>query len=437
VGRAGLAASSSPRLGTSIYDVTAAGPVGAPVTSMANARLQFLMFSNSGGNYLVVVNGADGVRTYDGTTWATQAITGATATGFVQVASWGRRLWFAELASSKAWYLGVDAISGAASALDLGAVWKRGGSLKSILSVSFDTAGSGLNNYIAFLSSNGEAAVYSGSDPASASTFALVGRYQIGTPVGARPYVQYGGDILVLTQDGCVSLVNALSIDRAASARSTSTDKISTIFNQDWIAYHTIPGWQVIAYANGHQIVVNVPTSTTTSQQYVQNTFTGAWCRFTGMDARCWALLQDQLFFGGATAVYLADDGASDNGAAINARVRTAFNRHKTQGLKRYTMVRPTMTANADPRATLGLDVDYDQQAPLSGFTVSAAAALWDSAIWDIDVWGGSSLNVRGWTAAGALGRVVSVQMVTSTIGAEIQLNTFDLLYEPSKAPVL
>ena len=423
--------------GTGIYDVTTTGAVGSSVQTVTNARLQHLMFSNAGGNYLVAVNGADGVLTYDGTTWAVQVITGATAADFVQVASWGRRLWFAATTGSKAYYLGTDAIAGAASELDLGAVWRRGGTLKAILSVSFENAGSGLNNYLGFLSSNGELAVYSGTDPASATTFAIVGNYQIGTPTGARPYCQFGGDLLVLTQDGCVSLMTAIQVDRASSSKATTTDKIARLFNDDWRDYGTAFGWQVLPYANGHAIIVNVPTSDTTSQQYVQSTITGAWCRYTGMNARCWGLFADELYFGGTTAVYLADSGTSDDGAAISGLVRTAFNRHKTPGMKRYTMVRPNMLANGDPGALLALDVDYETSAVGVPFAVTVGSSLWDVALWDVDVWGGASLAVRGWTAATAIGRTVSVSMATSTIGATLQLNSFDLLLEQSKAPVL
>lgn len=423
--------------GTGVYDVTTAGEVGASVFTVSNARLQHLMFSNAGGNFLVMVNGIDGVITYDGTDWDTQTITGATAADFVHIASWGRRLWFGSTTGTKAHYLGVDAIAGAASELDLGAVWRRGGTLKSILSTSFETAGSGLNNYLGFLSSNGELAVYSGTDPASADTFGVVGNYQIGTPVGARPYCQFGGDILIITQDGCVSLMTSIQIDRSRSKTASTTDKIANLFNEDWRAHRTLFGWQVLPYANGHAVVLNIPTSETTSQQYVQNTITGAWCRYTGMNARCWGLFGDALYFGGATAVYQADVGGSDSGAAINGLVRTAFNRFRAPGVKRYTMVRPSLLTNGDPRALLALDVDYELGLAGVPFAVTNNSALWDEALWDVAVWGGTSLTVRGWTAATAEGRTVSVRMATSTIGAEIQLNAFDMLYEPSKAPVL
>jgi hypothetical protein len=420
-----------------IYDITAGGAIGAAGKSVTNARLQHTMFSNTGGNYLVAVNGADGVLTFDGTTWTTQAITGATATAFNYVSSWGRRLWFGSATDSKAYYLGVDAIAGPASAIDLGAVWRRGGALRAILSVSFDTGTSGLNNYLGFLSSNGELAVYGGTDPAAAATFGIVGRYQIGTPVGARSWTQYGGDILLLTQDGCVSLTKSIQLDRANTNAASTTDKIVRMFSDDWRSYNALFGWQVITYANGHAIFVNVPTSGTTSQQYVQSTVTGAWCRYTGMNARCWGLYSDNLYFGGANAVYRSDIGTDDAGAAIVGRIRTAFNRHRTAGVKRYTMVRPTMRATGDPKALLTLDVDFERTAQPVGFNVQILEAQWDTAKWDVALWPGSTSSIRGWTAASALGRVVSVGMATSTIGAEINLTSFDLMFEPAQSPVL
>ena len=51
-----------------IYDVSSSGAVGAAaVSGLTNARHQHTMFATSGGQFLVICNGADGVRTYDGT----------------------------------------------------------------------------------------------------------------------------------------------------------------------------------------------------------------------------------------------------------------------------------------------------------------------------------------------------------------------------------
>src|SRR5262245_13067230 len=65
--------------GTAIYDVTSAGAVGAAaVSGKTNAWWQQIMFTTPAGQFLVICNGADGVWTYNGTTWTDQsaAITG-------------------------------------------------------------------------------------------------------------------------------------------------------------------------------------------------------------------------------------------------------------------------------------------------------------------------------------------------------------------------
>lgn len=56
--------------GTSIYDATSSGAVGAAVvTGLTNARWQFANFGTAGGQFLYAVNGVDKPRLYDGTTW--------------------------------------------------------------------------------------------------------------------------------------------------------------------------------------------------------------------------------------------------------------------------------------------------------------------------------------------------------------------------------
>lgn len=422
--------------GNSIYDVSSLGAIGAAALSgLTNAKWQHTQFSNSGGTYLVMVNGADGVLTYNGTTWATQSITGATAANFFQVASWKNRLWFAEAGTSKAWYLATDAIAGSATSLELGGVWRRGGTLQRIIASSFDTAGTELSDYIIFVSSNGELAVYRGTDPASPSTFSLDGVFQIGSPVGNRCTYQTGGDVAMITNDGVVSLLQMMAIDRSASPRASATDKITRLFNDDWRLYSSLFGWQVISYPAAHMAIVNVPTSSTTFKQYAMNTVTGAWCRFTGINSYCWAIYNDRIYFGAEDTLYRFDDGNADDGAAIQGVIRPAFNGCGRPNLKkRFTMAKPLFQSSVDPQATLQVDVDYEQNSVSANYTVSVTDSAWDVALWDVDVWGGNSLIIDDWAAVSArVGNMVSVGIVTSLLGAEIQLNGIGLVYEPSE----
>ena len=76
----------------SLYDVTAAGPVGAAVvTGLTNARWQHTNINTAGGDFLYMVNGSDSPLLYDGTTWtaitgvSTPAITGVTTSNLIHV----------------------------------------------------------------------------------------------------------------------------------------------------------------------------------------------------------------------------------------------------------------------------------------------------------------------------------------------------------------
>jgi len=252
----------------SIFDASSAGAVGAAaVTGLTNNRFQFTNFTNAAASWLICVNGADGVRTWDGSAWATQTITGVTAANLFCVTTWKRRVWFGEQDTSKAWYLPTDAVSGAANSINLGAVWRYGGTIAGIVAPSFENFGTGLDDYIGFISTRGELALYRGTDPASANTFTLQGVFRLGAPIGRRFYVQTGGDIALLNVDGVVSLTEAMQLDRSVSQKSAVTDKITRLFTDAVQLYGSNFGWQLTVYPEGHRVIVNVPISSTVAVQ--------------------------------------------------------------------------------------------------------------------------------------------------------------------------
>ena len=81
--------------GTAIYDVTSSGSLGsAVVTSLTNAKFQFVNFTTAGGSFLFIVNGADAPRHYNGSAWATPSITGITPANIKNVVAYKERLFF-------------------------------------------------------------------------------------------------------------------------------------------------------------------------------------------------------------------------------------------------------------------------------------------------------------------------------------------------------
>ncbi len=399
-----------------IFDATVSPAVSA-VTGLANSRFQYSNFAATGGNFLYMVNGADTPRYFDGTSWQTAAITGSgiSPSDFVTVTPHKSRLWFAVNESSDAVYLGTDSIQGPAVKFPLGGNWSLGGYLMQIASWSLD-GGNGPDDYIAFISSRGQVSIYSGVDPAN--DFSLVGTYTMGAPIGRRCITKVSADVAIICIDGLVPLSKALIFDRASVVQVTLTKNIQRVMNESARNYKDNFGWQVIGYPRGTRAILNVPVSENgEQQQYVMNTISGAWCRFTGMNGSCWELYQDDLFFGGNDGlVYEADRSGADYNGRLTADMMTAFNYYNKRGnQKRWVMCRPQLTTDNQLNPGLAFNVDFQYSAPIStASTPIQQAALWDVALWDVGYWAGQVITQSNWTSVTGLGYCASIRLVIS-----------------------
>lgn len=421
----------------SIYDATTAGTVGtAAVSSLTNGAWHHTMFATTGGQFLVAVNGADGVRTYDGSAWDSEAITGVDETTFSTVCAHKSRLWFTVTDSATAYHLDVGAIAGAATAFDLGPFLTRGGSLSFIASLSVEDSGAGLDDFLVFVSNQGEMIAYRGTDPTDPTAWAMSGLYRIGRPIHPRAHWRFAGDCLVVTEDGVVSLRGMAQGDRAQAARVSVSNKIDRVLSDLCRAYGSLTGWQGIVHPQGTRAIVNVPTNGS-YVQYAMNTLTGAWCRFTGMEARCWGLLAEGLYFGGPNAVYQADTSNADNGGDIEGEVKFAFSDFGKRQPKRFAMVRPSMTVSSNPNASIGLDVDFSDTEPADLVSATTGGGIWDEGLWDAMTWGEAATIVRPWAGANGVGIYAAPRFKTSTRGLDLALNAFDVVFEVQRAAAL
>jgi len=418
--------------GTAIWDVSTSTAT-TVVTGLTNVDFQWTNIKTAGGLYLILVNGADSARSYDGTTWATPVITGATSSTFANVTQFKERLWFSVVNSLDVYYLGLQSIAGAASVFPLGSVFHRGGHVIGIGSFSND-AGEGPDDYLCFITNNGEVAVYQGTDPDSDTTWALVGRFNVGMPIGRRCTVRVNGDLGIITQDGIVSMQAALRFSRESIQKATITGKIQTLFSQYSQSYRTNFGWAPCVYPKARYLIVNIPQITNTTQiQLVMNTITGAWCQFTGMAAGCWGVANDKLYFGGnAGKVFQADVGYLDNATAnIQWEVQTSWQMVSGATGKLFSMVKPTMTVGVGVQFGITVNVDFDSSAP--AISQAALASPLSSATWTMTwpwTWGGQSVLDSRWQSCGAFGTWSSVHMVGIVRDGACQLNDFELVAE-------
>ena len=412
------------------------------VTGITNARFQFTNFSNSSSShYLIIVNGVDHEKIYDGSTWANTSITGPSAGSIIHIAAHKGRLWFVPINSTLVWYLAVGAISGSATSFELGDFMTKGGYVNAIATWSVDTRQT-VDDYLCFITSRGQVIVYQGTDPSSSSTWALVGVYDMGAPIGRRCFLRVAGDLFIVCIDGILPMSQMLSTDRAAANRVSLTAMIMDTMRQAATAYSGNFGWQFISYPVGTLAILNIPTAEDTSAiQYVMNTLTGAWCRFTGMDAICWEVFNDKPYFGKSDGtVWLFDRDSGDGAQAIVATVESAFNYFNARGRrKRFTMVRPLITTDHRVTPGVGINVDYGSGAIPSAPTFSGTVgAQWDAAVWDSAVWPGEGTVTTDWQSLAGEGFCASIITQVSTVetglaaGVLMRLNGFDVTMEPS-----
>lgn len=424
---------------SSIFDVTSSGVVGAAVvTGLSNGRWEYTNVTTAGGSYIYAVNGVDAPLLYDGATWAAItavsaiAITGVTTTSLSNVALFKSRVWFVQKQSLKAWYLPTSAVGGAANVLDLSSIARQGGYLVAVAAWTID-AGYGVDDNLVFITSKGEVIVYRGTDPASSATWALAGVWALGAPIGARCLMKYGGDLLILTLNGLVPLASALQSSRL-DPRVAVTDKISGAFAAAASTYGASFGWGMLFSAQNSALIVNVPISVTAQEQFVMNTNTQSWARFTGWAASCWENLNDLPYFGTAGKVVKAwtltyQDGSNN----INTQALQAFNYFGSRGsIKYYTRARLNVLTNGTPNVSATLNVDFDIAAPTVPIVVGvpASSPLWGVGVWGLSLWGQNLSISNNWQGVNGIGYCASVAIASSTRGINVQWTSTDIVYQ-------
>lgn len=431
-----------------IYNVTSGGAVGAPdVTGLTNARWQYVNNSTAGGNYIQCVNGADKMRFYDGTNWHTDGdgspydVTGVDTADCIGIALAHNRVWLTEIGTLDAWYLPSGAIGGAANALPLASFCERGGYLMAVASWTMD-AGYGMDDMTVFITSEGEVLVYKGSDPASATTWALIGVYWIGSPIGRRCYLKLAGDLLLVCEDGVVSMAAALQSSRV-NPKASLSNKIQSAISTAISLYGSNFGWQMTQFPRQNMLILNVPVQEgLNQQQYVMSTIKRgngdwAWCNFTGWQASCWELWQDNIYFGGVNFVGKAWDGYDDNGANIATNGLQAFNDFGDDRVqKRFTMMRPILQSNGSPSTLAQVNVDFDVSDPTSPLSFTGTTyATWDGGTtasrWDSAFWGGGVAILKNWQGCTGIGYWAAPHLKTASMGISTGWVNTTVVFEP------
>jgi hypothetical protein len=413
------------------------------LTGKTSGNWNVVQFATAGGEFLVGVNGVDTAFLYNGTVFSATTITfpapsTLTTADLSHVWVYRQRLWFVQKNSLNAWYLPVDQIGGQLTLWPMGGIFVRGGSLQWGQAWSLDSGSAGgLSEQCVFTTTEGEVAAYQGLSPDVDQGWTKVGVYRIGRPLGDKAFMRAGGDLVIATTVGFVSLAAASRNDYAALGQNA----VSYPIEDDWAEAVQSRGqvdWRVEVWPDQQMAIVSPPAlASGVPVAFVVNTNTGKWCRFLNWDIRSMGLFQGKLYFGSRDGtVKQAGVSGTDEGMPYTGRVLPLFDDlGEPARLKIAKMARAVIRSLFDAKPQVSGHSNFVPNFPSPpNLGLPTSGSEWGVGIWGDAVWGSArgATVTADWVPIAAYGHDVSVGLqITSgaVTPVDAELIRFDLTY--------
>ena len=434
----------------SVEGTTAPAQVFTWPSSALNAGIcSYVNFTNDGlDRFVLLCDGENGYHIWTQTTdtWAQGSMTGGgidvELLNFVMV--WKERLWFIQRDSALAVYLPPNDFAGNPEEFNFGDQFRFGGSLSSIHNWTLD-GGNGIDDYLVALSSSGDVIIYTGTDPADASSFGLVGSWYVGKlPAGNRNASEYSGELYILSVQGLLPMSGVLNGSfKQEDEQSYLTAKVSPFIRALMDTSLNEFGWHVHIHAKQSLLYINSPARIAAEQVALTLYFgNNAWGGIRGLDKSHTANWQGEIFWtdintnkifrqtGTVDAVFL-DQEADGEPQAIDWQVLSSYQNYGTPAMyKRVQYIRPIFVGNGTPAFNVQAFYDFDigelTQPPTF---IGGADGIWNTGTWNAAQWGGGidvSDNPRG---ARGMGRHVAVNIRGRT-SEPTTLVAFDIILD-------
>jgi len=351
------------------------------------------------------------------------------------VLSHQNRLFFADTDNLAVYYLPLMQKFGEVKYLPMNALFRRGGTIRAMYTWSVDGGTNPINAQLVVFTSNGECAIYAGTDPDTAGAWGLVGLYRFDAPLSKRALANWGGDLYVMTSTGVVPMTTLM---RAEADKLGSYDKaVMSFFYEHSVSFRTFPGWQVMVNPWSNRLICNVPHGPTNQyHQLVRTMPQPVWSEWEDIPSRSWGWVDPYVYFGDDSGhVYRSHPSIrSDNGAPITVDVQGAWSQFQWDGLKQFKLIRAHISTDGNPNLQLDVKTDYDFTDPVNqpDITTVSTGASWNTATWDVDYWAGGEAPkpMQIWQGAGALGVVGAPRLRARIKDATFDVFGFDIVCE-------
>jgi hypothetical protein len=358
------------------------------------------------------------------------------------------RLWFADNSNLALFYLPIQQKNGEVKVLPLNAIFRRGGAIRAVYTWTID-GGMGLDDQLVIFTTNGECAIYAGTDPDDPTSWNLTGVFRFDSPMSKHAVVNYGGDLYVLVSTGLIPMTTMI---RSETEQLGQYDKdVVRKFTDVSDLHRSSPGWQVLLDHTTGRMICNLPGGSpnvyTQMVRFMPNPIWGSW---SAIPSRCWNWLDNKLFLGDDNGnVYqmsksflndsklpLVDGVLTRN--PITVDVQTAWSSFKSSGIKHFRMVQCFFITEGNPLPKIDVRTDFDYSPPFNQPDITSApnAAVWDVARWDEDpgdtgwYWVGGATAKRKWNGVAGVGHVAGIRVTARIDNCTFAIAGFDLVYE-------
>ncbi len=418
--------------GGNIYDVTAGGTPVVAVTGTGSTDDEWwtTQFSTAADTFLLAVSPGAGYWTYStGSGWLQRTVTNLPA-NVRTVAVWKRRVWFTCLEDQNVYYMDtVDAITGAVTSFPMGSMLRNGGYVSALINWTMD-AGLSIDDYLVAIGTEGDVAVWEGTDPTSAATFQIKGVWYVGpVPRHGVYFTPFGGDVMIVSELGLVPMSRLISGQYSQDQQIGPASKIQSVFAPLVRRLIDEKYFDVFVVPSSEVLVIKMPADGGTYRQFAMNVTTGAWCQFVGIPMRSASVIGGQLYFGtedGFTCkgLYGDRDGVDSVGAGgnyVEGDMQTSFQNFGTPAqLKKFGMVRPVFIATAAPSVKLQINTQF-LLSPVGGspFFSGDDNGIWDASVWNAASWVGQN-TYQAWYGTAGLGYYGSMRMKVRGLPATV-----------------
>jgi len=419
-----------------IYDISVFTPdASTPVDvlevpgQLTPGECYWLNFVTAAGNFLCVVFPGAGYYTYnDVAGWvehpagtAAGEIDGADPTTFGFIYAWKNRLFFIEEGRGTVFYLDVNSLTGTVSPFEFGPMFPHGGQMAYGGTWTVDS-GSGLNDMMVVISSEGDLLLYEGTDPNDASTFSMSGRWYVGhVPDGRRFATPYGADMALVSERGLLLMTDILR-GTDTMPQNEAAARINQLLQPDVRASIHTRYWEIKMLTDVNILAINAPTLRLNTGYIwaIDMTAFGA-SKMTNFPFSNLEMFEGQSYAADSNGrIWKLWTGSKDAmiddarpGKEVEAYVQTAFiPLGEPFRWKRFILVRAGFRSQAPPAVKIALNGEWSFSQPLAAPTyIETGASLWDNDDWNYGIWSGSTLTYKVWTGAQGMGHYGSLAL--------------------------